>query len=82
MVDFHTIALPSAPAARAAASGTASGRAPRGGPSPGRLLASSLKIIVGATRHSQHILLLAANTILFCFTRGKIISSSYKMAAH
>jgi hypothetical protein len=36
------------------------------------------------TWHSQHILLFAANTILFCFSRGKIINgnSSYKMAAH
>jgi hypothetical protein len=30
----------------------------------------------------QHILLLAANTILFCFTSGKINNSSCKMAAH
>jgi hypothetical protein len=38
--------------------------------------------IVGATRNSQHLLLFAANTILFCFTSGKINNYSYKMAAH
>ncbi len=40
------------------------------------------KRIVGATWNSQHRLLLAANTILFCFTRSKINFSSNKMAAH
>ena len=40
------------------------------------------KRIVGATRNSQHLLLFAANTILFSFTSGKINNYSYKMAAH
>jgi hypothetical protein len=35
------LTLPPAPAARAAASGPASGRSPGGDPSPGRLLATS-----------------------------------------
>ena len=39
-------------------------------------------IIVGAARHLQHLLLFAANTIIFCFTSGKINNCSYKMAAH
>jgi len=42
----------------------------------------ALKRIVGATRNSQHLLLFAANTILLCFTSGKINNYSYKMAAH
>jgi hypothetical protein len=40
------------------------------------------KRIVGATRNSQHVLLFAANTIIFCFTSGKINNYLYKMAAH
>jgi hypothetical protein len=40
------------------------------------------KRIVGATRNSQHLLLFAANTILLCFTSGKINNYSFKMAAH
>ena len=40
------------------------------------------KRIVGATRNLQHLLLFVANTILFCFTSGKINNYSYKMAAH
>ncbi len=39
------------------------------------------KRIVGATWHSQHGLLLAANTIIFGFTRGKIKNPKNKMAA-
>ncbi len=40
------------------------------------------KRIVSATRNSQHLLLFfVANTILFCFTSGKINDYSYKMAA-
>ncbi len=34
------------------------------------------------SRHLQHILLLAENTIIFCFTSGKINNSLCKMAAH
>ncbi len=34
-------------------------------------------IIVGATWHSQHLLLFAANTIIFCLTSGKINNCSY-----
>ena len=40
------------------------------------------KRIVGATRNTQHLLLFAANTIIFCFTSGTINNCSYKMAAH
>ncbi len=40
------------------------------------------KRIVGAARNSQHLLLFAENTILFCFTSGKINNYSYKMAAY
>ncbi len=39
------------------------------------------KIIVSATWHSQHLLLLAANTIIFCFCDGAQLKSLYKMAA-
>ena len=38
-------------------------------------------IIVGATCHSQHLLLLAANTIIFCFCNGAQLKCLYKMAA-
>ncbi len=31
--------------------------------------------------HSQHLLLLAANTIIFCFCDGVLLKSLYKMAA-
>ena len=39
------------------------------------------KRIVGATWHSQHLLLLAANTIIFCFCGSALLKSLYKMAA-
>jgi hypothetical protein len=64
MVGFHTIALPSAPAAREAASGTASGRTPRGGPSPGRLLASSLNVAATPSARLTPLTPLVARTAL------------------
>ena len=64
MVGFHTIALPSAPAAQAAASGTASRRIPRGGPSPGRLLAYSLKMAAAPSARLTPLTPLVARTAL------------------
>ncbi len=44
-------------------------------------LTACYKRIVGATWHSQHILLLAANTIIVYFCDGALLKSLYKMAA-
>jgi hypothetical protein len=66
VVDFHNITLPSAPAARAADSGTASGRTPRGGPSPGHLLASSLNVAAPPSARLTPLTPLVARTALVC----------------
>jgi hypothetical protein len=63
VVNFHSLALPPAPAARAAASGTASGRTPRGAPSPGHLLATSLNV---AAPPSARLTPLVARSALVC----------------